>query len=54
MIDINNLTTTKSEEEFNLISDSEDYLQELSEQEEDNVYGGCSCVRTSDGNLFCA
>jgi hypothetical protein len=55
MIDINNLTTTETElEELDLLADSEDYLQDLSEQEEFNTYGGCNCVRLSDGTKFCA
>jgi hypothetical protein len=41
MININNLTTKETElQELDLFVDSEGYLQDLSEQEEINVYGG--------------
>jgi hypothetical protein len=40
MIDINNLTNTEAElQELNLATDYENYLQDLSEQEEINIKG---------------
>ncbi len=54
MINIKDLKTTDTElEELNLLSNSEDYLKELSEQEEVNIYGGCTCVAISNGLIVC-
>lgn len=40
-INLKNLTTTEIEiEELNLSDNSKGYLQDLSEQEEANIYGG--------------
>ncbi len=42
MLNISDITSTELQEsaELDLISDSEDYLQEISEQEKDKIHGG--------------
>jgi hypothetical protein len=53
-ININNLTTTETK--LDLLTDSEDYLQDLSEQRKVNIYGGATATATAvstNGSMTC-